>query len=161
LVRRHKQTNQLFPTFASLVSNAIFCVRYRNNFNRHHLPDTVRLLDHKGFTCYWSGKSKLWCITGCYFDVYNTYHGWLNVACVHRTYEKLAERMESLFLATMKENEDIGEMVDRSIKFCKSKRWKGTNISCEGRTHFLVSKYNIPVQDAKTSIMVDGCQCSS
>jgi len=38
---------------------------------------------------------------------------------------------------------------------------KGTNISCEGRTHFLVSKYNIPVQDAKTSIMVDGCQCSS
>jgi len=67
----------------------------------YHLPDTVHLLDHKGFTCYWSGNSKLWRITGCYFDIYNTYHDWSNVACVHRTYEKLAERMESLFLATI------------------------------------------------------------
>lgn len=73
-------------------------------WGRYHLPDSVRLLDHKGFTCYWSGNSKLWRITGCYFDVYNAWHGWSNVACVHRTYDKLAERMESLFLATMKED---------------------------------------------------------
>jgi FkbM family methyltransferase len=131
-------------------------------WGRYHLPDTVRLLDHKGFTCYWSGKSKLWRITGCYFDVYNTYHGWSNVACVHRTYEKLAERMESLFLATMKENEVILEMVDgRTVKFCKSNKWKGTNIRCEGRAQFLVSKHNLSVQGARTSILVDGCQCSS
>jgi FkbM family methyltransferase len=70
-------------------------------WGKYHLPDTVRLLDHKGFTCYWSGKSKLWRITGCYFDVYNTFHGWSNVACVHRTYEKLALRMEALFQVTI------------------------------------------------------------
>jgi FkbM family methyltransferase len=124
-------------------------------WGRYHLPDTVRLLDHKGFTCYWSGNSKLWRITGCYFDIYNTYHDWSNVACVHRTYEKLAERMEGLYLVTMKEDEYI------EMTFCKSNRWKGTNVNCGDRAQYLVSRYNIRIQDAKTSILVEGCQCSS
>jgi hypothetical protein len=139
-----------------------FEYHFKGPWGRYHLPDTVRLLDHKGFTCYWAGKHKLWRITGCHFDVYNTYHDHSNVACVHRTYEKLAERMENLFLATIEENDNILEMVDGStVKFCKSNKWKGTNTSCDGRAQFLVSKYHLSVQDAKSSILVDGCQCSS
>jgi len=70
-------------------------------WNKLHLPDAVRLLDGKGFTCYWAGKGQLWRITECYFEVYNHWHGWSNVACVHRSQKKLSEKMENLFLETL------------------------------------------------------------
>lgn len=35
---------------------------------RYRLPDAVRLLDGKGFTCYWSGENRLCRISGCYFE---------------------------------------------------------------------------------------------
>ena len=92
-----------------------------------HLLDAVRLLDGKGkswcltynwcrgffhssnssypcvkgFTCYWASSTYLWRITECYFDVYETWHGWSNVACVHRSYTKLSNRMENRFLLTL------------------------------------------------------------
>mmetsp|Transcript_52068 Transcript_52068/g.156238 ORF Transcript_52068/g.156238 Transcript_52068/m.156238 type:complete len:411 (-) Transcript_52068:112-1344(-) len=65
-----------------------------------HLPDAVRLLDSKGFTCYWSGVERLWRITGCIIDdTYNTYHQWSNVACVHRSQSALTKKMEDIFLS--------------------------------------------------------------
>eukprot|EP00547_Thalassionema_nitzschioides_P007172 CAMPEP_0194218232 /NCGR_PEP_ID=MMETSP0156-20130528/23286_1 /TAXON_ID=33649 /ORGANISM="Thalassionema nitzschioides, Strain L26-B" /LENGTH=340 /DNA_ID=CAMNT_0038947513 /DNA_START=241 /DNA_END=1263 /DNA_ORIENTATION=- len=68
----------------------------------YHLMDAVRLLDGKGFTCYWAGKEKLWRITGCYHDYYNTFKGWSNVVCAHRSQHKLATKMETLFLKTLR-----------------------------------------------------------
>jgi len=65
---------------------------------KYHLTDIVGLLDGKGFTCYWAGNDRLWRITGCLHEIYATAHGWSNVACVHRSYTKLAKNMESKFL---------------------------------------------------------------
>ena len=64
------------------------------------ISDPVRLLDGKGFTCYWAGKKKLWRITDCYLDWYD-WHGWSNVACVHRSQVELAGIMEGLFNQTL------------------------------------------------------------
>ena len=66
-----------------------------------HLQDAVRLLDGKGFTCYWSGEDELWRISGCYFEHYNYFHGWSNVACVHRSQKRLYDRMEKVFTDTL------------------------------------------------------------
>jgi FkbM family methyltransferase len=71
------------------------------NWGGLHLPDAIKLLDGKGFTCYWAGQNQLWRITGCYFEVYNHFHGWSNVACVHRSQSELAEIMEQTFLTTL------------------------------------------------------------
>ncbi|KAL7525507.1 hypothetical protein ACHAXR_001431, partial [Thalassiosira sp. AJA248-18] len=69
------------------------------NWFQFHLQDAVKLLDGKGFTCYWAGNEKLWRITKCYFELYDQWHGWSNVACVHRSHEKLARRIEGVFLS--------------------------------------------------------------
>lgn len=71
-----------------------------------HLPDAVRLLDSKGFTCYWSGGLNLYRITECYFEVYNHWHGWSNVACVHRSQTKLLEIMENVFIDTLNDKSE-------------------------------------------------------
>ena len=68
-----------------------------------HLQDAVRLLDGKGFTCYWSGENRLWRISGCYFEHYNYFHGWSNVACVHRSQKILYDRMEKVFTDLLEE----------------------------------------------------------
>ena len=48
-----------------------------------HLQDGVKLLDGKGFTCYWAGKGgNIWRITKCYSEVYDGWHGWSNIVCV-------------------------------------------------------------------------------
>ena len=60
----------------------------------------MRLLDGKGFTCYWAGIKKLWRITDCYLDWYD-WHGWSNVACVHRSQIELVGIMEGLFNRTL------------------------------------------------------------
>lgn len=65
------------------------------------LVTAIELLETKGFTCYWADKKRLWRITGCIFDFYHDWHGWSNLACVHRTNKELAERMESLFLKVL------------------------------------------------------------
>eukprot|EP00978_Attheya_sp_CCMP212_P019363 scaffold54205_cov55-Attheya_sp.AAC.1 len=74
------------------------------HWKRYHIMDAVSLLDTKGYTCYWSGKGKLWRLTECGHDVYNHWHGWSNVACVHRSQEVLAMKMENLFLDTLKQD---------------------------------------------------------
>ncbi len=66
-----------------------------------HVHDLVNLLDGKGFNCYWAGKKKLWRITNCELRKFDTWHDWSNVACVHRSQNKLAQKMENLFLATI------------------------------------------------------------
>jgi len=71
------------------------------NWENFHMPDAVRLLDGKGFTCYWAGERRLWRITQCYFDFYNHWHGWSNIACVHRSQQNLWDRMENLFHKTL------------------------------------------------------------
>ena len=74
----------------------------RGDWGRLHLQDAVKLLDTKGFTCYWSGRAKLWQITECYFEVYDQWHGWSNVACVHRNeVPVLSNKMEEVFLSTI------------------------------------------------------------
>ena len=65
-----------------------------------HINDAVRLLDGKGFNCYWTGKKQLWRITDCYFD--SMCRAWSNVACVHRSQTGgLVEKMENIFLDTL------------------------------------------------------------
>jgi len=71
------------------------------NWANYHLQDALRLLDHKGFTCYWLSGISMWRITGCYFDIYNKWHDWSNVGCVHRSYANLAKRMEDIFNSTL------------------------------------------------------------
>ena len=38
----------------------------RGTWGEYHITDAVRLLDGKGFTCYWAGLNMLWRITDCY-----------------------------------------------------------------------------------------------
>jgi FkbM family methyltransferase len=71
------------------------------NWGRLHITDAVRLLDGKGFTCYWTGQGKLWQITECYLPFYETWHGWSNVACVHRNQIKLSKIMDEFFRRTV------------------------------------------------------------
>lgn len=66
------------------------------------LTDAIRLLDAKGFTCYFAGKGDLLRLTECYFEIYKHWHGWSNIACAHRSQSDLANRMESLFLENLK-----------------------------------------------------------
>ena len=72
------------------------------NWKNLHLLDAIRLLDSKGFTCYWAGRKRLWRITECYFEIYNYWHGWSNIACVHRSQHTISQRMERLFRHTLK-----------------------------------------------------------
>lgn len=73
------------------------------NWANLRLQDAVRLLDGKGFTCYWAGEKRLWRISGCYFEHYNYFHGWSNVACVHRSQKILYGRMEKIFTDLLEE----------------------------------------------------------
>eukprot|EP01083_Nonionella_stella_P222569 794070_1 len=69
----------------------------------YHILDAIRLLDGKGFTCYWAGVKKLWRITGCAHRTYNSWHSSSNVACVHRSQTKLSLKMNSVFMNTLEE----------------------------------------------------------
>ena len=84
---------------AGSVLDSTHYLEFEYNWNKKlHLQDAVRLLDGKGFTCYWAGESRLWRISGCYFEHYNYFHlGWSNVACVHRSQKALYGRMEKMF----------------------------------------------------------------
>jgi FkbM family methyltransferase len=73
----------------------------QGNWGNYHLTDAIRLLDGKGFTCYWAGIEKLWQITNCYIDHLYSWHGWSNVACVHRSQVELADIMETNFNETV------------------------------------------------------------
>mmetsp|Transcript_16911 Transcript_16911/g.40440 ORF Transcript_16911/g.40440 Transcript_16911/m.40440 type:complete len:388 (-) Transcript_16911:1421-2584(-) len=57
----------------------------KGNWKNYHIMDAINLLNGKGFTCYWASEQKLWRLTECHHDVYNHWHGWSNVACVHRS----------------------------------------------------------------------------
>mmetsp|Transcript_9614 Transcript_9614/g.15753 ORF Transcript_9614/g.15753 Transcript_9614/m.15753 type:complete len:192 (-) Transcript_9614:166-741(-) len=78
-----------------------FEFNYQGNWGGLHLQDAVKLLNGKGFTCYWAGQGKLWRITECYRDEYNAWHDWSNVACAHRSQKNLVNRMENMFLSTI------------------------------------------------------------
>lgn len=75
------------------------------------LSDLIRTLDAEfGFTCYWPGfNNTIWRITGCWLDHYDL-HFWSNVACVNRRMDGakvIAERMEQMFLDTIKKGDEI------------------------------------------------------
>jgi hypothetical protein len=58
--------------------------------------------------------------------------------------------------------DDWVELSDGStVKFCGSNKWSRSHISCHTRAEFMVSRYDMSVQDAKISIMENGCKCSS
>jgi FkbM family methyltransferase len=70
-------------------------------WKRYDITNAIRLLDSKGFTCYWRGEGKLWQITECMHDTYSEWHNWSNVACVHRSQSVLSTIMENTFLKTI------------------------------------------------------------
>jgi len=72
------------------------------HWGKLHVTDAVRLLDSKGFTCYWAGRGNLWRITECYFDHYNDWRVWSNIACAHRSQDALHKIMEDTFQETIK-----------------------------------------------------------
>ena len=74
----------------------------KGNWINYHIMDTVRLLNGKGFTCYWAGQQKLWRLTECDHELYEHWHGWSNVACVHRSQNVFATKMEKLFIDSLK-----------------------------------------------------------
>jgi len=74
------------------------------NWGGYHLTDAIRLLDAKGFTCYWAGVNRLWRLTGCQHPLYETWHEWSNVACVHRSKIDLAHIMEQTFKKSIQTN---------------------------------------------------------
>jgi FkbM family methyltransferase len=71
-------------------------------WKNQHLYDTIEMLDELDFTCYWTGRRRLWRITGCwqlYFDI----HAWSNISCANRRRVPiLANMMEHLFQQTLK-----------------------------------------------------------
>ena len=70
---------------------------------KYSIMDPVNLLDAQGFNCYFHGvQERLWRLTRCHHEFYDTFHGWSNVICVHRSQEELATRMENIFLETLK-----------------------------------------------------------
>jgi FkbM family methyltransferase len=71
-------------------------------WKNYHITDAVRLLDGKGFTCYWAGREKLWRITNCYINDLYSWHNWSNMACVHRSQVELADIMENIFTETVR-----------------------------------------------------------
>jgi len=96
--------NVLFGASSVLDRTHYLEFEYNGNgdWGRLHVQDAVKLLDTKGFTCYWSGKAKLWQITECYFEEYDRLHDWSNVACVHRNeVPVLSNKMEEVFLSTI------------------------------------------------------------
>ena len=46
-----------------------------------------------------------------------------------------------------------------TVFFCGFNKWKETNITCEKRAQFLVERYKILEQNAKSSILESGCLC--
>jgi len=108
----------------------------RGTWPSHGVQDAVKLLDEKGFTCYWAGKGKLWRITNCYFDVFDSWHSWSNVACVRRTFTKLAEKMEGRFLSTI----DDGLFADEYEKW-DGKLTKREGLECDTRAQQIMQKW--------------------
>ncbi len=77
------------------------------SWGKMHVHDLVNLLDGKGFNCYWAGRRKLWRITHCELEKFDKWHGWSNVACVHRSQNELAQNMEKMFLATIGKKNNV------------------------------------------------------
>ena len=71
------------------------------SWGKLHVQDLVHLLDGKGFNCYWAGKKKLWRSTKCELEKFDKWHGWSNIACVHRSQNELAQNMENIFRTTI------------------------------------------------------------
>ena len=68
------------------------------------LKDIIKLLNNKGFTCYWAGMNgHIWRITGCWMDHFDI-KTWSNIACVNQNHSEvtsLAVTMEKMFLSTL------------------------------------------------------------
>jgi FkbM family methyltransferase len=69
------------------------------DWGKQNLKDAIDMLQQEaGFVCYWSGVNQLWRITGCWVDVFGSFHQWSNVACVAPERAlTLAEKMEEVF----------------------------------------------------------------
>jgi hypothetical protein len=84
-----------------------FGFSWKGTWAKHSLIEVIELLDNLEFTCYWAGVNKLWRITGCWREIYNSSKFVASIACVNRKLvesEGLAMDMERLFLETIGEN---------------------------------------------------------
>jgi len=83
-----------------------FGFSWKGTWAGKNLMVVIDLLDNVGFSCYWAGTSKLWRITHCWREAYDTAKFIASVACVNRNLNEsktLAEDMERLFLQTIGE----------------------------------------------------------
>jgi hypothetical protein len=92
---------------------------WKNPWGRQKLLSAMEYLESFGFVCYWAGnKGHVWRITSCWQDSYSM-HFWSNVACVNgrdETVRSMAERLEEMFQATLKEGEQLAWDIDREFR---------------------------------------------
>jgi hypothetical protein len=86
---------------------------------------------------------------------------------IDRYGQEKKEKMCMILDAQVAENpfhvkKDIIKLSNSStVKFCGSNKWLGaSDISCETRAEFLVSRYQLSEDNAKSSLLVNGCKCS-
>lgn len=103
-----------------------------------------------GFSCYWESAQFLWRITNCYFDVYDKWHSWSNVACVHRSQTNLSAIMETQFQSTL-----TNTLLDSWCGSCLWKSWI-PNYGCADRLNYLKKTYKLGEVEAITSIIETG-----
>lgn len=80
-----------------------FEAHYQGVWANTNLSRAIDFLKPYNFVCYWNGRhSKLWRITECFREDYNTMKAWSNVACVNiKRLPELARRMEKQFNKTL------------------------------------------------------------
>jgi hypothetical protein len=82
-----------------------FEYNWKGSYAHQSLGQILNALEPLKFTCYWPGKDKLWRVSGCRQDFYESTRHWSNVACVNWSLApELAIYMENLFLKTIEPN---------------------------------------------------------
>jgi FkbM family methyltransferase len=82
-----------------------FEYNWKGSYKRQSLGQILDASEPLNFVCYWPGKNKLWRITGCHQEFYDSTKHWSNVACVKWSLAPdLASHMEDLFLKTIQSN---------------------------------------------------------
>ena len=87
-----------------------FVYNWMGAWKETSVKDIIKLLDNKGFTCYWAGMNgHIWRITGCWMDQFDI-KTWSNMACVNRNHSEVAPMavtMENMFLSTLALNHTL------------------------------------------------------
>ena len=96
-----------------------FEYNWKGPWGRQPLKTAMEYLEGLGFVCYWAGnRGHVWRITGCWRDSYDL-HFWSNVACVNAndpTVRTMADHLEELFQATLREGATLAWEIDREFR---------------------------------------------